>query len=195
MAAMPDAATDHRTAVAERNVQSILDAAESLLERRKPASIAAVAKEAGVSRVTVYAHFATREDLLEAVVARAVAGTATALKQADLGRGPPTEALARLITVGWRDLDRSRSTAQAAAEQLSPEAMHRAHGTAFHALRELVERGKTDGVFRTDLPTDWLVTVCFSLMHAAGDEVRAGRLEPAEALVQLQATVAAAYAA
>lgn len=195
MPAMPDAVTDHRRAIAERNVQGILDAAEALLEQRKPASIAAVAKQAGVSRVTVYAHFATREELLEAVVTRAVSGTAAALEQADLTSGPPMEALQRLIAVGWSDLDRSRSTAQAAAEQLSPDAMHRAHGTAHHAVRALVERGRADGVFRTDLPTDWLVTVCLSLMHAAGDEVRAGRLQPAEALSRLQVTIGAVYAA
>ena len=50
-------------------------------------------------------------------------------------------------------------------------------------------------MFRTDLPTDWLVTVCLSLMHAAGDEVRAGRLQPAEAHSRLQVTIGAVYAA
>jgi TetR/AcrR family transcriptional regulator, mexCD-oprJ operon repressor len=69
---MAEPATDHRRAIAERNVEAILDAAEQLLERRSQATIAAVAKEAGVSRVTVYAHFATREKLLEAIVERAV---------------------------------------------------------------------------------------------------------------------------
>src|SRR5215469_6101910 len=64
---MPAQATDPRRETAERNVQAILDAAEELLEQRQAVTIVAVAKQAGVSRVTVYAHFQTWEALLEAV--------------------------------------------------------------------------------------------------------------------------------
>jgi tRNA (adenine37-N6)-methyltransferase len=64
-------ATDRRRAISDRNVQAILDAAEELLRSQAPVTIAAVATQAGVSRVTVYAHFATTEALLEAVVERA----------------------------------------------------------------------------------------------------------------------------
>jgi AcrR family transcriptional regulator len=63
---------DHRRAVAERNLESILDATEALLARNAPLSMSAVAADAGVSRPTLYAHFADRETLLTAVVARAV---------------------------------------------------------------------------------------------------------------------------
>jgi len=52
-------AADYQRAIAERNVGAILDAAEELLEERAAASISAVAARAGVSRVTVYAHFPT----------------------------------------------------------------------------------------------------------------------------------------
>src|SRR4051794_41881458 len=64
--------TDHRRATAERNVEKILDAAAGLLARGAAASTSAVAAAAGVSRVTVYSHFATREALLEAGAERAV---------------------------------------------------------------------------------------------------------------------------
>jgi len=67
---MTSQAADHRRATAERNVAAILDAAEELLSQPGPASVAAVAARAGVSRVTVYAHFPTWEALLEAVVER-----------------------------------------------------------------------------------------------------------------------------
>jgi AcrR family transcriptional regulator len=50
-------AADYQRAIAERNVEAILDAVEDLLERRAQASVSAVAALAGVSRVTVYAHF------------------------------------------------------------------------------------------------------------------------------------------
>ena len=47
------------TAIADHNAQAILDAAEERCARRGHTSISAVAALAGVSRVTVYAHFPT----------------------------------------------------------------------------------------------------------------------------------------
>lgn len=120
-------ASDHRRRIADRNVAAILDAAETLLERRAAVSIAAVAAAAGVSRVTVYAHFATWEAILEAVVERAAHRTTDALEAADPDHGPPLAALERVLVAGWRELARNRAIAQAGAEQLSPAALARAH--------------------------------------------------------------------
>ena len=189
MREMSAQATDHRRAVAERNVEAILDAAEALLERRAQASITAVAAEAGVSRVTVYAHFPTLGQLIEAVVERAVRRAWVALHAAEPGRGSPLEALERVVSAGWRELDRNRAVAQAAAEHLSAEAMTRAHEAAHRQIGALVERGRAEGAFRTDVPAEWLVTSCFALMHACGDEVRTGRIDASEALPILTATI------
>ena len=186
---MTEPATDHRRAIAERNVEAILDAAERLLQRHAQATIAGVASEAGVSRVTVYAHFPTREQLLEAVVERAVRRAAHAIDAIQPRNGPPLDALARLIATGWHQLDHNRAMAQAAAEQLSPAAVTRAHEGVLRRIRDLVQRGRDTGDFRTDLPTDWLVTSTLSLMHACGDEVRAGRIEPDHALELLTTTI------
>jgi AcrR family transcriptional regulator len=183
------ATTDPRRETAERNVQAILDAAEELLERRQPVTIAAVAKQAGVSRVTVYAHFDTWEALLEAVVQRAVGRCSAAIEAADLSAGPPLEALDRLLSAGWRILARNGAMAAAAATYLSSDAMRRSHHAMQQHLAELLERGRRDGSFRTDLPTSWLVTSSFALIHACADEVRAGLLEPAAAESVLITTI------
>jgi TetR/AcrR family transcriptional regulator, mexCD-oprJ operon repressor len=182
-------AVDHRRATAERNIEAILDAVERLLERGSPASIVAVANEAGVSRVTVYAHFTTREQLLEAVVERAVQRTVEALDAVEPERGPPLEALGRVIDVGWRDLDRNDAIAQAAGELLTAEAHKRTHRAAHRRLRKLIDRGRRSGDFRTDVPAEWLVTAFHALIHAAGDDVRAGRMRPAAALKALHVTM------
>jgi AcrR family transcriptional regulator len=182
-------ATDHRRATAERNVQAILDAVEDLLERRGQVSISAVATQAGVSRVTVYAHFPTTEAMLEAVVQRAVGRSAAALEAARPDHGPPPEALQRLLAAGWRELDRNGAVAAAAATQLSPAALIRSHGLAHQRVLELVNRGRADGSFRTDLPAGWLVASIFALIHACADEARAGRIDPARALDVLAATI------
>lgn len=186
---MPPPTTDHRRAVAEHNVQAILDAGESLLERRSRATITAVATEAGVSRPTVYAHFPTREELLAAVVVRAVQRATVALEGAEPDRGPPVEALDRVIAAAWRELDGNRAIAQATAEHLAPAEVTRTHDAAIRPIRELVHRGRQDGAFRTDLPADWLVTSCFALLHACGDEVRAGNIDASSALEILTATM------
>jgi TetR/AcrR family transcriptional repressor of mexCD-oprJ operon len=187
--ARPMPATDHRRATAERNIEAILDAVERLLERGSPASIVAVANEAGVSRVTVYAHFATREQLLEAVVERTVKRTSKALDEVEPEEGAPLEALARVIDVGWRDLDRNNAIAQAASEQLTAEAHKRTHQAAHRRLRKLIDRGRRSGDFRTDVPAEWLVTAFHALIHAAGDDVRAGRIRASAALKAIHVTM------
>jgi len=51
---------------------------------------------------------------------------------------------------------------------------------ALHRVRSriagLVDAGRAQGRFRTDLPTDWLVTATIDLIHAAAADVDAGRL-------------------
>ena len=95
---MPESATPHpREAVAERNLEAILDGAERLLARHESPTISAVATEAGVSRPTIYAHFPDRQRLLEALVARTVGRVMEAVDSAQPQCGPALEATARVI--------------------------------------------------------------------------------------------------
>ena len=181
--------TDYQRAIAERNVTAMLDAVEDLLERRAPTSISAVAAQAGVSRVTVYAHFPTWEKLLEAAVERAVRQTMAALQAAHPDQGPPVQALERMLAAAWRHLARYGAMAQAVAEQLSPEAVTRTHQAAHRTIGALLQRGQADGSFRTDVPAGWLITACITLIHACAEEVRAGRIDPGDAPRVLTATV------
>jgi AcrR family transcriptional regulator len=182
-------AADYQRAIAERNVGAILDAAEELLEERAAASISAVAARAGVSRVTVYAHFPTWEALLEAAVERAVRRTMTALEATHPDDGPPVQALERMLTAAWQHLARYGAMAQAVAEQLSPQAVTRTHQAVHRTVGALLERGQADGSFRADLPAAWLVTACIALIHACAQEVRAGRIGERDAARILTATV------
>ena len=180
--------TRYQREVAERNVEAILDAAEELV-RQGQANISAVAVQAGVSRVTVYAHFPTWEALLEAAVERAVRRTMAALQSVHPDDGPPVEALDRMIAAAWQHLARYEAMAAAVAELLSPEAVTRTHQAAHHALGTLLERGRADGSFRTDLPVRWLVTASIALVHACNDEVRAGHIDEHDAVRILTTSV------
>jgi AcrR family transcriptional regulator len=186
---MTDQAADYRQATARRNIQAILDAAEELLERHARTSIAAVAAHAGVSRVTVYAHFPTWEAILEAVVERAVARTTALLEAAQPDTGPPVEALERMLAAGWLEVSRNAAMAQAAAEQLSPDALTRTHQAALRRIGDLVARGRQDGSFRDDLPAAWLITSTLALIHACASEVRAGRIDQDSAPPILTTTI------
>jgi TetR/AcrR family transcriptional repressor of mexCD-oprJ operon len=185
--------TDHRRATAERNIAAILDAAEALLHEGRAASISAVAARAGVSRVTVYAHFATREAILEAVIERTVARAAEAFHAATSGASSAVEALDRAIRASWVELSRNSGIAEAAAAQLSPEALRRTHEAGHAHARRMFQAGVERGELRGDVPVDWLVSVYHALLHAAGDDVRAGRLDSDTALHALTTTMRRAF--
>ena len=175
--------------IADRNAEAILDAVDDLLRQHGHASIAAVAARAGVSRVTVYAHYPTSQSLLEAAVERAVGRVSAALESARPGSGPPVTALERMIALAWQHLASYGAMAQATSEQLSPEAIARTHQAAQQAIGALLERGRAEGAFRTDLPTAWLVTACIALVHACADAVRAGSVSERDAPAILATSV------
>ena len=179
-----------RGAIAERNVQAILDAAERLLQHGEQPSISAVASEAGVSRPTVYAHFPDRGLLLQALVERTVQHAMSAIEAAEPDRGPAAEALPRLIASSWQQLAGHDEMARAAARELSADAMRQSHASARDTIRKLIQRGRKDGSFRTDVPVGWLVTASLALMHAAAEAVRSGELSAQTAPKALSLTIA-----
>ncbi len=181
--------TGYQREIAERNVEAILDAAEELLQSQGHANISAVAAQAGVSRVTVYAHFPAWTALLEAAVERAVRQTMTALQSVRPEDGPPVEALDRMLAATWQHLARYRPMAAAVAELLSPEAVTRTHQAVHHTIGALLQRGQADGSFRTDLPARWLLTASIALVHACSDEVRAGHIDEHDAVRILTTSV------
>ncbi|MEV4259384.1 TetR/AcrR family transcriptional regulator, partial [Spirillospora sp. NPDC049652] len=66
---------------------------------------------------------------------------------------------------------------EAAVRALPAEEVREHHDRPMEAVRTLIERGRATGAFRTDLDTGWLVTTVYALLHAAADEVAAGKLD------------------
>jgi TetR/AcrR family transcriptional regulator, mexCD-oprJ operon repressor len=181
--------TAYQRQTARQNIEAILDAAEEQVRLHGQVSVSAVAARAGVSRVTVYAHFPTGDLLLEAAVGRAVQLTVTALESARPGDGPAAAALDRLLTGAWQHLARYGAMAEAVAGRLSPDAVTRTHQAAHRAIGDLIERGQADGSFRTDLPAGWLTAACIALIHTCYDGVRAGRIPQPDAVRILTTSV------
>jgi hypothetical protein len=67
--------------------------------------------------------------------------------------------------------------------------MRRSHDTALKPVYDLVDRGRKTGACRKDVPAVWLFTVVFTLVHAAFDDVRAGRLTQKAAHAALKTTL------
>jgi AcrR family transcriptional regulator len=174
MSAQPGARQRRRRADAEQNLTAILDAAVRTLSAQPEASVEDIARAAGLSRQTVYAHFPSREALLDAVVARLTAEVAAAFEAAGLEDAPPAEALIRLLDAGWTVSARYPFLWHLPA--VSPGQDADRHGPVIERLREVIRRGQESGDFDRRMSPDWLLTAGLALGRAAEDEVKAGRM-------------------
>lgn len=172
-----------RRADAERNIAAILDAATRLLSTDPDASTADIAQAAGVGRVTLYGHFPSRQSLVEAVLEHTITVAGATIDDRELRGLPAPEALARLVRSSWEILDRHGRLYSAAARALPPELIRAHHDPVLVRIENLIDRGRHDGDFRTDLPVSWLVATFYSTLHSAAQEAGAGRLpDPAQVL-------------
>src|SRR6185503_4467476 len=99
-------APKRRRADADRSVAAILDAGLEALASDPESSMSEIARRAGVVRATIYVHFPTRTELLDAVMEHAVGQVVDAMRGAEPSRGEPVEALERVLLATWRQLAR-----------------------------------------------------------------------------------------
>ena len=184
-----DGETPHRRADAARNIDAILDAAARCFAANSDVSMTGIAQAAGVGRVTLYAHFPSREALLGELMERNVANATVALDSADLEHGPADQALSRLLRNSWQILDRQHSLVGALLRHLPGDEVRKRHDPILRRIENLIARGRAEGTFRTDLPLRWLVTTVFTLTHAAVQQLDDGHLDSDAALVALEATL------
>jgi AcrR family transcriptional regulator len=192
VAGMAEPATDHRQATAQRNVEAILDACEALAARGAALTIAALAAESGVSRVTVYAHFDSIAAVLQAASHRAVQRVMAAVAEVDVEAGSGLEALGRVVGAVWPLVGEMDGLSRATGDLLAPEARRSAHGEVFALVDGLIARGRGDGSIRDDVPPAWQSSVIYALIHTAVDDINHGRIDAADAEAALAGTVRAA---
>jgi TetR/AcrR family transcriptional repressor of mexCD-oprJ operon len=177
-----------RRADAERSIARILDAAVDALASDPDASMAEIARRAGVVRATIYVHFPTREALIDAVTRRAIAEATDVIAAAEPDRGDPVQALRRVVQSTWRTLGRYHALI-AINTQLPDAELHAKHEPVLAALGPLIERGQQDGSFRADVPAAWHLAMLIALVHAASAEFQAGRVPEDRTEAALVATV------
>jgi TetR/AcrR family transcriptional regulator, mexCD-oprJ operon repressor len=178
-----------RRSDAERNIEAIVQAGVLCLRDDPDASMTVIAQAAGVSRVTLYTHFPSRERLVNAALDRVLSKANSDLEDSELDELPAIEAVSRLVRSQWRILNRHRSMLTAALRVFSLRQLMERHHHVLERVDKLIVRGQREGTIRTDLPKNWLVTVVYSLLHIAADEVSANRLKQRQVADILDATV------
>ena len=181
-----------RRADADRSVQAIRTAALDALASDPDASMAEIARRAGVVRATIYAHFPTRETLLDAVMEDATGKVAAAIRSAEPERGEPREALERVLRATWHQLSQFHSVLGINMSRLSAAELRRRHLPMTTQFIPLLERGQTAGVFRDDVSAEWLIAVVRAIVHVASTETQAGRLTADEVEQTMLTTALAA---
>jgi AcrR family transcriptional regulator len=186
----PEPTTEQRRrrADAERSIARILDAAVDALASDLDASMAEIARRAGVVRATIYVHFPTREELIDAVTQRAMTEVSAVIDAAEPKRGDPADALRRVLASTWRELGRYHALVEITT-QLPHANLRAKHDPVLARLEPLIARGQRDGSFRADVPAGWHLSMLMALIHAASAELQAARIAAEHAESALLRTV------
>lgn len=168
------ARTRRQRSDARQSIAAVIDAAIRTLGDRPDASMDEIARAAGVTRQTVYAHFPSRDALIDAVVEQATAEVTGLLDGLDLDQAPPAQALTRLLDAGWRVAARYPFLWLQPAVDPGKDADR--HASVLDRMLDIVRRGQASGDFDASVPAHWLLSACLALGRVTEDEVKAGRM-------------------
>jgi len=154
---------------AERNHRKLLDAAsEVFAERGLDASVAEIARRAGVGQGTAFRHFPTKEHLIAAVTLDAMDGllaTAVALQAEE----DAVEALRTFLRAGAEMQSCSRGLKEAVANAgvLDDEVVAGCHDQLLDTAGVLLARAQAQGGIRDDIRAEDIPSVITAISYAA----------------------------
>jgi AcrR family transcriptional regulator len=155
----------------------LLDVATEVLVADPGATLAEVAEAAGMGRTTLHKHYATRDDLLRAVGHRAIDRWEHALAEVEDGPdGGLRSMTAAMIPRGAALSFLFRSPALDHDDE-----MVRRWVAVEQATLEVLQRARDLNMIRAGVPNWWLIGTFYSVVYAAAEAVRAGRLAPHDA--------------
>ncbi len=156
--------------------QDILKSATDLLRSRGPerATIADIAKRAGVSQVSIYNYFQSKEGLLEAIIRGhldASLDAADSILDLDV---PFKEKIERFFALGFKMKDNTDEELLTAIDWGSP-VIQRIYARFVEErqvpfLIRFIEAGKAEGAIRKDLPTEAVLAYYNANMAIYSDE-------------------------
>lgn len=173
---------------ARANRAGILDAARTALAADRHASVDVIARTAGLSRRTLYGHFADRDALIhELISAGAQRFNAVAASVAD---ADARIALARLAARLWQEAAHVQVTAALALDDAHVEHTAAALAPLRGAVAELVRRGQEDGTLRTDLTAPALARLIEEIARAVVSRADAAGTDAANIAVRTVLSIA-----
>jgi AcrR family transcriptional regulator len=145
---------------AARNRELLLTAAaDEFAERGLDASVADIARRAGVGKGTVFRHFATKDDLLAAIVLDRI-DALNAVGERLLDAADPGAALLEFLTVAAHQRQQRDLSFLQEAGELNAE-VTRVRAQMFHTVHTLVDRARQHGAVRADVTgTDVILLMC-----------------------------------
>ena len=175
---MPHPAARQPRKDALRNRERVLDAATELIRRDgEKVPIARIAEHAGVGVGTVYRHFATREDLLGALVCRSFGLAVDNARAAAAHPGSALEGVRAFFLATLRDRERFVLPLHGGPVIFTPVTRER-QGQVRTVLRGLIQRGQGAGELRADLSPEDLIVAASLLsrpLPGSGDWERLAR--------------------
>jgi AcrR family transcriptional regulator len=161
-----------------RNRERVLDAATELVRRDgEKVPIARIAEHAGVGVGTVYRHFATRQDLLGALVYRSFGLAVDNARAAAAHPGSALEGVRAFFLATLRDRERFVLPLHGGPVIFTPATRQR-QAQVRAVLRGLIERGQGAGELRADLSPEDLIVAASLLsrpLPGTGDWERLAR--------------------
>ncbi|HWD06085.1 MAG TPA: helix-turn-helix domain-containing protein [Amycolatopsis sp.] len=145
---------------AARNRDLLLAAAEEeFAERGVDASVADIARRAGVAKGTVFRHFATKEQLIAAIVTKHIAAL-TAIARAQHDAADPGAALLEFLTAA-ADRRRQRDLTVLMSISAGDATVAQIRDQLHDDIAALVDRARAGGVIRADITaTDVFLLIC-----------------------------------
>ena len=153
---------------ATENRAALLAAARVALNRDPDASLEAIAAEAGLSRRSVYGHFANRDELLRELVsagARRVGDALRSIEHAD-----PVVRLALVASAFWHEVAHIRLMTVFAVRGPLKQHTDDALRPTRDAVRATLEAGRDAGDVRSDIPVSRLARLAEDGLIAVLDE-------------------------
>jgi AcrR family transcriptional regulator len=146
-----DAGSRERRLDARRNLEAIVDAARRTFSADPHASMQQVAAAAGLHRATVHRHFASRDELVDALRRRAFEESLGALRDAHTEEGPAIDGLHRATLALVAVADRWQLARYAGIFVGGPAA------DEMTAIADaLIRRGQEERTIRSDIVADQL---------------------------------------
>jgi AcrR family transcriptional regulator len=144
---------------AAANRERVLDAATELVRRRgEKVPMADIARHAGVGVGTVYRHFATREDLLRALVHRSFDLAVANARAATAGPGSALDGIRAFLTATLRDRDRFVLPLHGGPLRFDA-GIRELQAEVREVLQTLLDRGQATEELRADLtPVDVILS-------------------------------------